>query len=49
MNIDYQQAVDLFVDLMKVALPLGTVWAILERLVEMYYDAVSDRWVRKRE
>lgn len=49
MNIDYQAAIDLFVDIMKCALPIGTIWALLERLVEMYYDAVSDRWVRHRE
>lgn len=49
MEVDYQLCVDLFVQMMKVALPMGTIWAVLERLVEMYYCAVSDRWCRKHE
>lgn len=46
-NINYQEVVDLFVSLMKYALPIGLIWGLLERLVIMFYDAVLDRWKRR--
>ena len=46
-NINYQDVVNLFVDLMKVGLPIGVIWGLLERLVIMFFDAAMDRW-RKR-
>lgn len=46
-NINYQDVVNIFVDLMKVALPIGVIWGLLERLVIMFFDAAMDRW-RKR-
>lgn len=46
-NIDYQEIVDLYVSLLKVALPIGLIWGLLERLVIMFFDAALDRW-RKR-
>lgn len=49
MNIDYQEAINLFVELMEVSLPIGVIWALLERLVEMFYCAVTDRWGRRHD
>lgn len=46
-NINYQEVVDLYVDMMKYAMVIGTIWGLLERLVIMFFDAVMDRW-RKR-
>lgn len=46
-SINYQDVVDLFVDMMKVALPIGVIWGLLERLVIMFYDAALDRWKKR--
>lgn len=48
MQINYQQAVDMYVQMLAVAMPLGLIWALLEKLVVMFYDAVCDRWDHKR-
>lgn len=44
MTINYQDAIDLFVDFLRVAAPIGLIWAILERLLEMFYCAATDRF-----
>lgn len=46
-NINYQEVVNLYVDMMSYAIVIGTIWGLLERLVIMFFDAVMDRW-RKR-
>lgn len=46
-NIDYQEVVDLFVEMMSYGMVIGVIWGLLERLVIMFFDAVMDRW-RKR-
>lgn len=48
-SIDYQEVVDTFVDLMKVGLPIGVIWGLLERLVIMFFDAAMDRWRRRSD
>lgn len=47
-SINYQDVVDTFVSLMAVAVPIGLIWGLLERLVIMFYDAVLDRWKNRR-
>lgn len=46
MNIDYQAVFDIFIDMLKSGLPIGTTLIICERIVQFFYCAVSDRWPR---
>ena len=46
-NINYQDVVNLYVQMLTVAMPIGLIWALLEKLVIMFYNAACDRWHKK--
>lgn len=47
-NINYQDVINLYAELLALAMPIGLIWALLEKLVIMFYDAATDRWRSKR-
>lgn len=47
-NINYQDVINLYAQMLTVAMPIGLIWALLEKLVIMFYDAATDRWRDKR-
>ena len=47
-NINYQDIINLYAQILTVSMTIGLIWALLEKLVIMFYDAVTDRWRDKR-